>query len=53
MSKDRIGRLELFHKIGVATYFAKFTGKPLCQSLFLIKLQAFVKKQTLAQMLSG
>ena len=36
--------------------FAIFTGKHLCQTLFLIKLQAsaynFIKKQTLAQVFS-
>ena len=34
--------------------FAKFTGKPLCQSLVLTKLQAcnFIKKETLTQMFS-
>ena len=41
---------------GVLKNFAKFTGKRLCQSLFLIKLQAsvynFFKKETLAQIFS-
>ena len=34
--------------------FAKFTGKRLCQSLFLTKAESFnfIKKETLAQMLS-
>ena len=34
--------------------FSKFTGKQLCQSLFLIKLQAcnFIKKETLARLFS-
>ena len=36
--------------------FPKFTGKHLCQSLFLIKLQTeacdFIKKETLAQVFS-
>ena len=41
---------------GVLTNFANFTGKHLCQSLFLIKLQASasksIKKETLAQLFS-
>ena len=41
---------------GFLRNFTKFAGKHLCQSLFLIKLQAsvcnFVKKETLAQVLS-
>ena len=40
----------------VLTNFTKFTGKHLCQSLFLIKLQAkacnFIEKETLAQVFS-
>ena len=38
---------QMFFKIGVLKNFAIFTGKYLCQSLFLIKLQAFkfVKKR--------
>ena len=32
--------LQMFFKIGTLKRFAKFTGKQLCQSLFLIKLQA-------------
>ena len=31
---------EVFYKKGVLKDFAKFTGKHLCWSLFLIKLQA-------------
>ena len=31
---------EVFCKKGILRNFAKFTGKRLCQSLFLIKLQA-------------
>ena len=50
----------MFCKKGVLRNFAKFTGKHLCQSLFLIKLQAsglqqacnFIKKKTLAQVFS-
>ena len=30
---------------GVLKNFTKFTGKPLCWSLLLIKLQAFIKKR--------
>ena len=41
---------------GVVRNFAKFTGKHLYQSFFLIKLQAeacnFIKKKTLAQVFS-
>ena len=41
---------------GVLRNFAKFTGKHMCESLFLIKLQDsacnFIKKETLAQMSS-
>ena len=36
-------RQEVFCKKGVLRNFAKFTGKHLSQSLFLIKLQTFVK----------
>ena len=36
-------------KKGAQRHFTKFTGKHLCQSLFLIK---FVKKETLAQVFS-
>ena len=42
-------------KKGVLREFAKFTGKGLCLSLFLIKLQEpcnFIKKETLAQVFS-
>ena len=41
---------------GVLKNFTKFTGKHLCQSPFLIKLQAsacnFIKKEALAQVFS-
>ena len=47
---------EVFCRKDVLRSFAKFTGKHLCQSLFLIKWQAsacsFIKKETLAQTLS-
>ena len=38
---------QMFFKIGVLKNFAIFTGKCLCWSLFLIKLQAynFIKKE--------
>ena len=39
-STYRSGHLEVFNKKGVYKNFSKFTGKHLCQSLFLIKLQA-------------
>ena len=37
----RCSRLQIFFKIGVLKNFTKFSGKHLCWSLFLIKLQAF------------
>ena len=44
---------EVFYKKAGLENFAKFTGKHLCKSLFLIKLQAsacnFIKKETLSQ----
>ena len=33
--------LQVFNKIGVLKNFARFTGKHLCWSIFLIKLQRF------------
>ena len=39
-TRSRSSRLEMFCKKGVFRNFAKFTGKDLCQSVFLIKLQA-------------
>ena len=36
----RSGHPEVFYKKGVLKNFVKFTGKHLCWSLFLIKLQA-------------
>ena len=45
----------VFYNKGVLRNFIKFTGKHLCQSLILIKLQAeaynFIKKETLGQLL--
>ena len=38
-------RSHMFFKIGVLRNFAIFTGKQLCWSLFLIKLQTFIKKR--------
>ena len=47
---------EVFYKDGVLKTFSNFTGKHLCQSLFLIKLQAeaynFIKKETLTKVFS-
>ena len=40
--KYRSSHPEVFCKIGVLETFAEFTGNHLCQSLFLIKLQADV-----------
>ena len=37
----RSGRSRMFFKVGVLKNFANFTGKQLCWSLFLKKLQAF------------
>ena len=52
--KVRDTRPEVFCKKGALRNFAKFTGKHLCQSHFLIKLQAcnFIKKETLPQVFS-
>ena len=53
---SRSSRPGVLCKNGVLENFAKFTGKRLCHSLFLIKLQAssynFIKKGTLAQVFS-
>ena len=38
---SRSSRSQMFFKIGVLKNFANFTGKQLCWSIFLIKLQAF------------
>ena len=35
-------RSQMFFRVGVYKNFANFTGKHLCWSLFLIKLQAFM-----------
>ena len=47
---------EVFCEKGVFRSFAKFTGKHLCQSLFLINFQAstcnFTKNETLTQVFS-
>ena len=48
-------RPEVFCKKGVLGNFTKFTGKHLCQSLFLNKVAGlcnFIKKETLAQVFS-
>ena len=39
----RSSRPEVFCKKGILRNFAKFTGKHLCQSLFLIKLQEHIR----------
>ena len=53
---DRSSQQGCSVKKGVLKNFAKFTGKHLCQSLFLNKVVGaacnFMKKETLAQMLS-
>ena len=45
----------MFCKKGALRNFAKFTGKHLCQSLFLNKFAGrnFIKEETLAQMFSS
>ena len=43
---------EVFCKKRVLKNFTKFTGKHLCQSLFLIKLKTFLKKEALTQVFS-
>ena len=57
LSNNRSSRPKVFCKKGVLRNFAKFTGKHLCQILFLIRLQAeaciFIKKETLAQVFSS
>ena len=40
--KSRSSRSQMFFKIGVLRNFKIFTGKHLCQSLFLIKLQVLL-----------
>ena len=49
---SRSSRPEVFCKKGVLGNFTIFTGKHLCQSLFLNKDNNFIKKETLAQVLS-
>ena len=41
LNKNRSGRSQMFFKIVVLKNFASFTGRHLCWSLFLIKLQAW------------
>ena len=50
----RSSRPQVFCEKGVLRNFTKFTGKHLCQSLFLNKVAAcnFIKKETLAQVFS-
>ena len=56
LHKNRSCVTEVYLKKGVLRNFTNFTGKHLCQSLFLIKLQAktcnFVKNETSAQVFS-
>ena len=53
---SRSSRPEVFCKKGILKNFTQFTGKHLCQSLFLIQLQAeacnVIKIETLAQVFS-
>ena len=52
-TSPRSSRTGVFCRKGVLRNFAKFTGKHLCKSLFLTKLQAeawnLIKKETLAR----
>ena len=56
LSPSRSSHQRCSVKKGVIRYFAKFTGKHSCQSLFLIKLQTLpatlLKKETLVQVFS-
>ena len=56
INKCRSIRSQMFFKIDVLKYFAKFTGKYLHQSLFFNKVSGavdnFVKKEALAQVFS-
>ena len=56
IAQNRSSRSEVFYKKGVLRNFAKFSGKHLCQSLFLIKVAGlscnFIKKETVAQVFS-
>ena len=54
----RSSRPEVFYKKGVLGYFAKFTGKHPCKSLFFNKVagltpETLLKKETLAQVFSS
>ena len=42
LGRGRSSRSQIFFKIGVLKKFTIFTGKLLCWSLFLMKLQAFM-----------
>ena len=51
--KYKSSRIEVFCKKGVLRNFAKFTGKNLCQGLFLNKVACnFIKKETLVRVFS-
>ena len=43
--REAVGRSQMFLKIGVLKNFANFTGKHLCCSLPLIKLQSWKGQQ--------
>ena len=53
---ERSSRPDVFCEKGVLRNFAKFTGKHLCQSLFINKVAGgacnFIKKETLTQVFS-
>ena len=53
---SRSSRPDVLCKKGILKNFSKFTGKHLCQSRFLMRLQTsglrFIKKETLAQVFS-
>ena len=51
-AKHRSSRPEVFCEKGVLRNFAKFTGKHLCQGLFLNKVAGFIEKEILAQVFS-
>ena len=46
---SRSSRSQMFFKISVPENFANFTGKNLCQSVFLNSVAALIKKEILAQ----
>ena len=52
LEKDRSSRPEVFCENVVLKNFGKLTRKHLCQSLFLIKVFLFIKKEVLAHVFS-